>query len=196
MASEARFILELFSNEGQWFWQALGAVIVGASLVAVYRQVKLQRMAGMVDAIEKLVMAWNSESQLRLRLAVCEKMKTDITYFGDDTEELLELFERIGAYVRFGALSERAVWDVFSWYIDHYYELARSGLTDLRKHHKDRLLFENFEWLAIQLSNTSRSKGLPSHILQNQIDARNFLDAEINTAKILLGLEFELVTDQ
>lgn len=189
MANDASFFLELFSNDGQWFWQALGTVIVGASLLAVYRQVRLQQMAGMVDAIEKLVMAWNSENQLRLRLAVCEKMRADATYFGADTEELLELFERIGAYVKFGALSERAVWDVFSWHIDHYYELARSGLADLRIHHKDRLLFENFEWLAIQLNKRSRDKGLQSLIVQNQSDARNFLNAEINTAQILLGLE-------
>ncbi len=188
MTDETSAILSLFSNEGQWFWQALGTAIVGTSLIAVFFQVRLQRMASMVDAIEKLVLTWNSENQLRLRLSVSQRLSSDSGYFGDDSEELLELSERIGAYVKFGALSEQAVWEVFSWYTDHYFELSRNGIVEMRKRHRDPLLFENFEWLAVRLNQTSRKRGLRSVVVQNQTDAQNFLDAEISTANLLLGL--------
>lgn len=188
MSDETSFLSSLFSNEGQWFWQALGTVIVGASLVAVFIQVRLQRMASMVDAIEKLVSTWNSENQLRLRLNVCRRLINDKRYFGEDSEELLELLERIGAYVRFGALSEKAVWEVFSWFTDHYYELSRDGIAEMRKHHGDPLLYENFEWLAVRLNQISRKRGLRSLVVRNETDAQNFLNAEINTAELLLGI--------
>jgi len=183
--------MAFFSNESQWFWQALGTLIVGASLIALYHQVRLQRLSGIVDSMEKLTLLWNSENQLKLRLSVCEKLSKDINYFGNDTEELLELFERVGAYVKIGAIPEFAIWEVFSWYIDHYYEISRAGLTELRIHYKDPLLFENFEWLAVKLNNISRRKNLRSVVINNKSDAEKFLNGEINTARVLLGVEHQ-----
>ncbi len=191
MIEETYFLSSLFSNEGQWFWQALGTVIVGVSLFSVFVQIRLQRMASMVDAIEKLVSTWNSDSHLRLRLSVCQKLIDDRQYFGADSEELLELLERIGAYVKFGALSEHAVWEVFSWYTDHYFELSRHGIAEIRRYHGDPLLFENFERLAVRLNKISRKKGLRPIVVQDQTDAQNFLNSEISTAEHLLGLKTE-----
>ena len=168
--------------------QAFGIFFVVASLWSVKGQIRLQRASHIIGSVESLVATWNSENTLTLRKQVCQKMIEERTYFGSDSEELLEIFERLGMYERIGALPLDVIWEAFSWYVGHYHTLTQEGLKELRDHHGDEFLFENFEILAEKLQELSKEKGSISERTENNKKLGRFLTSEIKTANTLLNI--------
>lgn len=60
--------LVLVGPESEWFWTAFSGILVGISLLAVFRQLRLQTSQKMRDDIANLEAEYNSERFLRYRL--------------------------------------------------------------------------------------------------------------------------------
>lgn len=178
----------LFDNSAMWFWQASGTIAIVISFIAVRIQLRLQRFTHIIDSTEKLVAIWNSNSNLRLRKQVCNKLKNDNSYFGNDSEELLDIFERIGLYVKIKALPSDVAWEAFSWFIDHYYVLSKNGIDEMRADYNDELLFNNFTWLAGKMNRVSCTKYTKPNLNINPSDLLTFLDSEIAIADVRLNI--------
>jgi hypothetical protein len=62
--------LSLLGPGSEWFWTALSTVAVVVSLLAIYRQIRLQTDVKETQQLNDLAKDWESERIQRLRLAV------------------------------------------------------------------------------------------------------------------------------
>ena len=45
----------------EWFWTAISAVVVAVTLLAIFRQVRLQRSAAAIEQLNDIMREWSSE---------------------------------------------------------------------------------------------------------------------------------------
>ena len=62
--------LSLLGPGSEWFWTALSTIAVVVSLLAIYRQIRLQTDVKETQQLNELAKDWESERVQRLRLAV------------------------------------------------------------------------------------------------------------------------------
>lgn len=166
--------------------QAVASAGLIISLFLIWRQLRTQNFSHNLQSMEILREIWDSERQLRLRLAVATKLQSNRNYYDEDFGELLEIFERMGAYVRQGSISKELVWHCFSWYIEHYFEIARDGVLLSRKKYHDEFIFTEFFFLAREMKEITKKRNGAKITDEMSVI---FLEAEIATAKLLLNHE-------
>lgn len=108
------------------------AVAVVLSIGLIFRQVKIQASAQIVQMRSEIQARWNQESMLRARLAACSDYLSGQYQFDGASEHVAEFIEELAAYMNSGAISSRNIWEVQSWYIEHYYAMFRDGIQDMR----------------------------------------------------------------
>jgi hypothetical protein len=62
--------LSFLGPGSEWFWTAVSAVALVATLIAIYRQVLLQRGLKEAQQFEELIQEWESERFLRSRRTI------------------------------------------------------------------------------------------------------------------------------
>jgi len=145
----------LFSEEAVSIWAALHFVVLVAAGVFTMRQVYLNRRANMLETIQHMNEKWDSDLLLKLRRDAC------ITYLtirgGESRSSSLEIdlkqgivlgfFEELGLYSKKRVFEDEVVWDMFSYYIQHYWAMLEPHIMEFRRSKDDPSWFEKFEYL-------------------------------------------------
>ncbi|MEO6207483.1 MAG: hypothetical protein ABIP77_05975 [Candidatus Limnocylindrales bacterium] len=104
--------LTLIGSGSEWFWSAAQFVIVAATLIGLYRQLRLQTSAGAIEQVAAIQRDWDSERLSRSRLAVLlalrdgvDPAKVPATAAG----EIGNLWEQVGYLVRAGHIDRHQV---------------------------------------------------------------------------------------
>jgi hypothetical protein len=54
----------------EWFWTTIGSIVTAVSLIAIFRQLRLERSAGAIEQIDAFMQEFFSERLLRHQLTV------------------------------------------------------------------------------------------------------------------------------
>jgi hypothetical protein len=52
--------MALIGLGSEWFWTAISGLVLAVTLVAIYRQLRLQRSQGAIDQLELRLLEWQS----------------------------------------------------------------------------------------------------------------------------------------
>jgi Domain of unknown function (DUF4760) len=157
-------------------------VTVAITLVAIYRQVRLQASAAEIEHAEALEREWNSERLIRARLAVLMELR-------DGTDPLMtaraaaadigNFWERFGYLVRGGHLDQRLVYEYQGNSIANFWAHLRPTVKSMREQSGDPKIYDHFEWLAGRIE---EMEGRPAPMLA--------YDSEERARSLTSGIDF------
>jgi hypothetical protein len=154
--------LSLFGPGSEWFWSMLQFVIVAITLIAIYRQVRLQASAAAIQQIDSVVKDFSSEAMTRhtldLEVALRDGVAGENVPYGA-ASTVGDFWEGIGYLVRAGhidrTLLREAIGNGAQWWWAALAPWARAVRADLGS----PTALEHFEWLAGQLAEDERKAG-------------------------------------
>jgi len=167
---------------------------------------KLQRKAHLVSSIETLQTVWQSEPMLRLRqkanshlLKILEdrtnnnnkNLEHQDKMISPTVEAILEFFDRVAAYETLEAIDTKAVWEVFSWYMEYYFAIVQNDLNPIRGYYRDSIIFENFEEVSKKMRSLTEDEYKDGGECPDWEDIdlqKKFLMGELDLIKALLGV--------
>jgi len=154
--------LTLVGPGSEWFWSALSGIVLAATLLALYRQVRLQRAAGAMEQASRLSREWYSELMTRHKLAVLAALQPGMDPSAVQPAgagRILNFWEEMGFLAKAGHLEVRLVWDVFGGNVLLWWFYVGPYASMLRIEQGDPEIGENFEWLARRVRQLQLSAG-------------------------------------
>jgi hypothetical protein len=159
--------LALFGPGSEWFWSMLQFVIVAITLVAIYRQLKLQASASAIEQAETLMREWHSELLSRARLALLVALRDGEDPFKtvpSAVADIANFWERVGYLVRDGHIDARLVEEYLGNSVLNFWADLAPPIKNFREHDRDEGIYEHFEWLAgriAEMEGNTRSTAIP-----------------------------------
>jgi len=155
----------LIGPGSEWFWTAISGLVLAATFLAIYRQLRLQRAATTFEQARNLAAEWDSEGMLRARLAVlvaAQQGSGPIHVPISAAATVANYWEGVGNLVKEGHVDPEQVQGsacrVF------WARLSAFGFIELgRERENDREVFANFEWLAEKFAERERRAGRAGH---------------------------------
>jgi hypothetical protein len=147
------------------------AIVIAATLLLIWRQVTLMRLANMLGVLQHLDDLWNSAAMVRHRVEFCkDPYATDIKRRQAD-DPIMLFFEDIGMQVNRGILDKKLVWEKYSVRVEYYWPMARQRIEEERASMKDNTIYEEFEYLYDTMSKISRARRAIPERTREQIAA-------------------------
>lgn len=154
----------IFGPGSEWLWSMLQFVIVAATLIGLYRQIRLQSSASAIEQLRSWDGEWKSERNTRYRLDVLTALRdgTDQAHIPAAAAGALgDFWEKIGALARQGHLDQKLLWSLSGSDCPGWWSILEPFARRLRGEHDDPLILEHFEWLAGRMASQDRKAGLP-----------------------------------
>jgi hypothetical protein len=155
----------LIGPGSEWFWTAISGIVLVATLVAIYHQLRLQRAATTFEQARNLAAEWESERMLRARLGVLSAASEGpgpVRVPISAAATVANYWEAVGALAKAGhvdlehveGLACRLFWA----------RLNAFGFIQLgRERANDPEILANFEWLAEKFAERERRAGRAGH---------------------------------
>lgn len=169
----------LFGSESQWFWTMVQAVVVGITLMLIYGQVRIQRHANALVALQKLDERWGSSKMTTCRRKVCESIKAGKLDISHNEEAVLNFFEEMGLHLSKGIFEIDMVWELHSYYIENYWPLLSKKVEEFRKQDRDQSWYKNAQRLFERSRKHSKKMKAPSAD-KSQADLGRFIKGELD----------------
>jgi len=144
--------MSLLGPGSEWFWTALSTVAVVVSLLAIYRQIRLQTDVKETQQLNELAKDWDSERVLRLRLAVFMGMKG-----GKPVREIAAawriagFWELVGSLARAGHIGTDMISETLGGDVVFWWAHLAPFIDEVRVERSAPTGYEHFEWLAIRM---------------------------------------------
>jgi hypothetical protein len=134
----------------EWFWTAVSAVVLLATLLAIYRQVLLQRGLKEAQQSEELAREWDSERLLRSRLAIALTLQEgkDLSPSLSSAARIADFWDKVGSLVRYGHVGREQITAQWADIILTYWTMLEPMIKRLRIDHGMPDELEHIEWLA------------------------------------------------
>jgi hypothetical protein len=136
----------------EWFWTAVSAGVLLATLLAIYRQVLLQRGLKEAQQSEDLAREWDSERFLRARLAIALALQggqeLDQSAALSSATRIVDYWDKVGSLVRYGHVGRKQVTAQWADIILTYWTMLAPMVKRLRIEHGMPNELEHIEWLA------------------------------------------------
>lgn len=140
------------------FWAMASFFAVAISLSLIYRQIRLQRQANLLHTLGEMDKRWNSNEMLEARRQACSNYLSDRLRINSEQGQILGFFEDIGVYLERKIFDKEAVWDKYSYYIEHYWAMYQPHINEFRAETKDNTWFEKFQTLHEAMEGFSMKK--------------------------------------
>jgi hypothetical protein len=155
--------MSFFGPGSEWFWSFLQFVVVGISLLGVYRQLALARSAKAFDDVNKLSKEWSSERMSRNRLAIYlalrDGTKPDALPPGP-ASYVADYWEGLAGLVRAGHVDITVVRDFLGSSCRQWWAALAPFTRAARLRYDDQSIGEHHEWLARTIADMDRKAGL------------------------------------
>ena len=158
---------------------------VAISLYFIYRQIRIQTHSNMLSTFAELERRWNGSAMLEARRTVCSDNSGRLQIHRSE-ELILGFFEDLGLYLRREIFDADLLWELHSYYVEHYWPLLQPRIARLHTETKDETWYSNFDYLARRLSRISKRKGVRSDKTPEQI--QKFCDLEVGSRVTALTL--------
>ena len=167
----------VFGNDFIWIWSMLQFFAVLIGFCFIIKQISLLREKNMLDALLSLDALWKSESFCVNRKSACEKYPDNMKSINREESMILGFFEDIGVFVKRKVFAKEVIWEKYSYYIDHYWDMYKSHIQAYRDETNDITWFDNFEYLKSIMDELSRQRGL-STVKKTEEEIRKFRSEE------------------
>lgn len=147
-------------SQSEWFWAMIQAVIVAASLLFIGQQIRLQSHANMLAALTGIQDRWNSPELIVARARTCEHWRAQGPYFENAEETVCAFFENLGLYVEQKVVSRGIAWEMYSYYVEHYWTMLEREIRDIRRENDDYTLYCHFQKLDSALKEYGLRRGV------------------------------------
>jgi hypothetical protein len=137
-------------------------IVILASLILIYRQVRIQSYANMLQMLTGMRETWNSDKMLAYRRATCNDYNDKSKRIGMHQGELLGFFEEMGLLLKKRVVQTEFIWDTYSYFIENYWSMLEPNIRELRLSMRDNSYFENFEHLRLAVRRHSARRRCPS----------------------------------
>ena len=136
----------------EWFWTAVSAGVLLATLLAIYRQVLLQRGLKEAQQSEDLAREWDSERLLRARLAIALSLQggqdLDHSPSMSSATRILDYWDKVGSLLRYGHVGKEQITAQWADTILTFWTMLGPMVKRLRIERGIPNELEHFEWLA------------------------------------------------
>lgn len=178
--------LTVIGAGSEWFWAMAQFVIITATLVGVYRQVRVQAGATEIQLSRELLRTMATPAQARARLEVLRALKMGATRdalpYGP-AATVGDLYEEMAGWVRSGHMPVALVYRDLKPFVRMWWFVLEPFVRSQRIK-MDRVdVWDNWEWLVGMMDKFDRKAGL----IPNQLDEATFarsLDDRIERARI------------
>jgi hypothetical protein len=144
--------LSFLGPGSEWFWTAVSAIALMATLLAIYRQVLLQRGLKEAQQMQEVDQRWSSERYLRARLTMALTLREGGDLYAlAATTRIAEFWENLGSLVRAGHVSRWQMDAQWNDVILIYWTMLEPCVRRWRVDRHWPIELQNFEWLAKQI---------------------------------------------
>jgi hypothetical protein len=152
----------VFGEQSAWFWLMTQALIILISAILIYRQVRVQRYANLLQMLTKMRETWDSPTMLRHRQAACGNHQSGSKKIQAAEGQVLGFFEEMALLLRKGVLEEEFIWATYSYFIEHYWSMLEANIKEYRLTTKDESWFEELEELRKVIGKFAKRKNVSS----------------------------------
>lgn len=167
----------MFCETASWFWTMAQFFAITISLVFIYRQVRAQGQANLLQTLTSLDSRWNSAEMMESRKKACENYLNDQLKIKREQSDVIGFFEDIGIYLERSVFDDEALWDKYSYYIEYYWAMYQPHIMEFRAETKDPTWYDKFEMLKNRMDKVSKKKGLKI-IGRTQEEIKKFINTE------------------
>jgi hypothetical protein len=180
--------MALIGPGSEWLWTAVSGLVLAATFIAIYRQLRAQGAANAVHRMEVLQGQWDSERMTHARLVVVLWRKHAADPSPDFRTQaalywVCSFFENLSDLEEDGHLTWKEVENSWGEVLVGYWALLAPSLLELRG--GSSTVFTGFERLAGQAEVMARRRGEDWSVSEAEIPA--YLETQIgrNTAKLI-----------
>lgn len=167
----------MFCEKASWFWSMAQFFAIAVSLVFIYRQVRAQRQANLLQTLGSLDNRWNSADMVASRKKACENYLSDQLRIKREQSDVIGFFEDMGVYLEKKVFDAESLWDKYSYYVEYYWAMYQPHIVEFRAETKDPTWYEKFEMLKNRMEEVSKKKGLKT-VGKTQEEIRKFIATE------------------
>lgn len=159
--------MALIGPGSEWFWSMLQFLVVGLTLFAIYRQLRLQRSQTSIEQLGTFEREWLGEPIVRAKVSVLVALRdgADRASVPDEPAlAIISFWERIGLLVRAGHIDGELLFSGGDGVqCEFWWTLLMPWIGRLRATEGGSTWTgENFEWIARTMAEYSRRAGLPA----------------------------------
>jgi hypothetical protein len=158
--------LALIGPGSEWFWTALSGIVVAATLLVIYRQLRLQRDAAATEQVNDLLNEWSSERMARAKLTVLLALEAGTGPLDLPDRALSHVgffLQRVGYLAQRGHMDRRLIYEHLGNQIQDWWAWLGPRVLAEREASHDPGLWQGFEWLAVDASARDADRGVPRH---------------------------------
>ncbi len=163
--------------DDSWFWSMCQFFVLLCTLIIVVRQLGIQRQANMLATLEAMRRNWKSDTFESARKVVCQGFLKNNVKIDKSEEIVLGFFEDMAIYWEKKVLTIDLLWEMYSYYIEHYGAMLRKNIKEIRNQKKDKTFFSNFDKLYRSICEYSKKKGAYPGKTQDELEL--FANSEI-----------------
>jgi hypothetical protein len=143
----------------EWFWTAVSGMVLAVTFIAIWRQLRMQRSAAVIEQMATLQREFDSEALARSRLAVLEALRAGSEPLGLAGSNPAAFWDRVGYLVRRGHVDRRIVYQEFGDNARLWWGWL-GGIVRLERERDQNPAFgSDFEWLAERMAEMDHRVG-------------------------------------
>jgi hypothetical protein len=180
--------LVLIGPGSEWFWSALSGIVLAVTVVALYRQVRLQAHATAIEQLTAFEAEWASERLNRFKLDILRELRhgTDPAHLSEGpTFAVFNFWERIGSLAKGRHLDVELLSTVNLGVCQQWWGTLRPWVMAGRSE-IGPTFGEGFEWLAAAVTKVNKRQG------NRDMDSLGDLDEFIANLEYRVGVEVAL----
>ena len=172
----------------EWFWSAVSGIVLTITVIALYRQVRLQAHSTAIEQLTTFEAEWASERLNRFKLDVLRELRdgTDPVRLSEGpTFAVFNFWERTGSLAKGQHLDVALLTTVNLGVCQQWWGTLRPWVMALRAE-IGPTFGEGFEWLAAAVTKVNRRQG------NRDMDSLGDLNEFIATLEYRIGVEVAL----
>jgi hypothetical protein len=148
----------------EWFWTAISGVVLAATFLAIYRQLRIQASTTAFDQLTAFERELSSERLIRAKLLVLCALRdgadpVDVPPMAANSIALF--WEKLGSLTRAGHIDAKLLRNGSGPQAQVWWPVFAPWIRSQRAEEGDPKIFENFEWLAKAMDELDRRAGVP-----------------------------------
>ena len=177
--------LVLVGPGSEWFWSALSGIVLTITVIALYRQFRLQAHETAIDQLTSFEAEWSSERLNRYKIDVLRELRDGLDPAGlswGPTHSVFNFWERIGSLARGGHLDVDELASVNLGVCQQWWGSLKPWVM-ARRTEIGPTFGENWEWLAAAVTKVNERAG------SLDMDSLGNIEAFIATLEYRVGVE-------
>jgi hypothetical protein len=146
----------------EWLWTAVSGIVLAATFVAIYRQLRMQRDAAAIEQLKALDAEWlGSERMARMKVAalVAVRDRTPYPQIPPRVLDLADYWSGVGQLVRTGHLDVGLLTMQRGQSVRMWWGWLAPIVRAERAFREAPWIAEDFEWLEAHVAETDRAAG-------------------------------------